>query len=152
FRDECGRTLRTLGGLAVPTLVLRQHDPNPKAGKQRRYASYQLDRLDRSRPSVAVAQAPDDRGRAAILHAYGEVRALEAVEAVLGQVDAPARQVQREARWAWLRYVSGTAPPPSPKRKRKLAGGGTENEEKEDYLDHRQLATLAVRRQLEEAL
>ena len=40
--------------------------------KMRRYASYQMDRMDRLRPSKAVSTAPDDVTRAEILHAYGE--------------------------------------------------------------------------------
>ena len=86
--------------------------------------------------------------RAEIIHAYGDTRALDAVEAILGQVDSPAHRVRREARWAWLRYVSGKAPPPAPKRKRKLPGGVLEAEEKPDYLTYREIATLALQKQL----
>src|SRR6185503_3990808 len=57
-------------------------------------------------------------------------------------------RVRKEARWAWLRYVSGKAPPPAPKRKRKLGGGREEDEEKPDYLTYREIATLAVQKQV----
>src|SRR5207253_4635232 len=88
--------------------------------------------------------------RAEILHAYGEALALDAVDAVLGQVDAASHKVRREARWAWLRYVDGPPPPPSPKRKRKLPGGQEEAEEKEDYLNYREMAMLAIQKAVEE--
>ena len=52
--------------------------------------------------------------------------------------------MRREARWAWLRYVDGPPPPPAPKRKRKLPGGAVESEEKEDYLNYRDMATLVI--------
>jgi tetratricopeptide (TPR) repeat protein len=151
FRDECGRAIRSMDSYAVPTLVALMHQPNAgkqSMAKQRRYASYQLDRMDRQRPQKAISTAPDDRVRSEIIHAYGDTRALDAVEAILGQVDSPAHRVRREARWAWLRYVTGKAPPPAPKRKRKLPGGKEEAEEKPDYLTYREIATLALQKEL----
>jgi hypothetical protein len=152
MRDECGRTIRSMESRAIPGLIRRMH----VAGKgialyrQRRYASYQLDRMDRASPLKAISGTADDRVRAEILHAYGEVRAIEAVEAILGQVDASSRRVRNEARWAWLRYVTGPPPPEAPKRKRKLPGGRAETEEKEDYLNYREMAVLALGRTLAE--
>jgi len=151
FRDECGRVIRTMDSYAIPRLIELVHQPNAgktSMAKQRRYAAYQLDRMDRQRPQKAIATAPDDRVRAEIIHAYGDTRALDAVEAVLGQVDSPSHRVRREARWAWLRYVTGKAPPPAPKRKRKLPGGKEEAEEKPDYLTYREIATLALQKEL----
>ncbi len=151
FRDECGRAIRSKDSYAIPRLVELVHEPNAgkvSLAKQRRYAAYQLDRMDRQRPQKAISTAPDDRVRAEIIHAYGDTRALDAVEAILGQVDSPAHRVRREARWAWLRYVTGKAPPPAPKRKRKLPGGKEEAEEKPDYLTYREIATLALQKEL----
>ena len=152
FRDECGRTIRSMESRAIPGLVRRMHAKTKglAAYRMRRYASYQLDRMDRASPKKAIAGTLDDRLRAEILHAYGEVRALDAVEAILEQTDASARRVRNEARWAWLRYVTGPPPPPPPKRKRKLPGGHEESEEKEDYLDYREMAVLALGRTLAE--
>lgn len=146
FRDEVGRTLRGMGSYAVPGLIRIYNNRTRANAKMRRYASYQLDRMDRLRPSKAIATAPDDVVRADIIHAYGEVQALDAVEAVLEQVDASSHRVRREARWAWRRYVDGPEPPAAPKRKRKLPGGKEENEEKEDYLNYREMAVLALGR------
>ncbi|HEX8953047.1 MAG TPA: hypothetical protein VF945_14430 [Polyangia bacterium] len=151
FRDECGRAIRSMDSYAIPRLIELVHQPNAgkqSLAKQRRYAAYQLDRMDRQRPQKAIATAPDDRVRADIIHAYGDTRALDAVEAVLGQVDSSSHRVRREARWAWLRYVTGKAPPPAPKRKRKLPGGKEEAEEKPDYLTYREIATLALQKEL----
>jgi tetratricopeptide (TPR) repeat protein len=151
FRDECGRAIRSMDSYAVPRLIELVHQPNAgktSMAKQRRYAAYQLDRMDRQRPQKAISTAPDDRVRAEIVHAYGDTRALDAVEAILGQVDSPAHRVRREARWAWLQYVAGKAPPPAPKRKRKLPGGKEEAEEKPDYLTYREIATLALQKEL----
>jgi tetratricopeptide (TPR) repeat protein len=149
FRDECGRQIRGMESFAVPSLIRLMHDKGRPA-KQRRYASYQLDRMDRARPQKAISAAPDDVVRAAIVHEYGEQRALEAVEAILGQVDAGSHRVRKEARWAWLRYVTGKAPPPAPMRKRKLPGGREEEEEKPDYLTYREIAVLALQKELTE--
>ncbi len=153
FRDECGRQIRSMDSYAVPRLIRLMHQTGPVAlrlGKQRRYAAYQLDRMDRQRPSKAISTAPDDLVRAEIIHAYGEEHALDAVEAILGQVDSASHRVRKEARWAWLGYVSGKLPPPAPKRKRKLPGGREEDEEKPDYLTYREIATLALQKQLGE--
>jgi tetratricopeptide (TPR) repeat protein len=150
FRDECGRQIRSMESFAVPALIGLMHSHGKGLGKQRRYASYQLDRMDRARPSKAISAAPDDRVKAAIIHAYGEEKALEAVEAILNQVDAPSHRVRKEARWAWLRYVTGRPPPPAPKRKRKLPGGREEEEEKPDYLTYREIALLALQKQVQE--
>ena len=51
-----------MDSFAVPSLVLLMHKDKSPA-KQRRYASYQLDRMDRARPSKAIATAPDDNIR-----------------------------------------------------------------------------------------
>ena len=144
LRDECGRMLRSIGGAAVPTLVRIYNDRAHYGFRMRRYASYQLDRMDRMLPRKAVSAAADDRIRAEILHTYGEVLAIDAIEAVLDQVGAQSHRVRREARWAWLRYVDGPPPPPAPKRKRKLPGGKEESEEKEDYLNYRDMAVLTL--------
>jgi hypothetical protein len=135
-----------MGSYGIPGLIRIYNNRTRANFKMRRYASYQLDRMDRLRPTKAIATAPDDVVRADIIHAYGEVLALDAVEAVLEQVGARSHRVRREARWAWLRYVDGPPPPPAPKRKRKLPGGKEETEEKEDYLNYREMATLALQR------
>jgi tetratricopeptide (TPR) repeat protein len=153
FRDECGRQIRSMDSFAVPRLVRLMHQTGPVAmrlGKQRRYAAYQLDRMDRQRPSKAISTAPDDVVRAEIIHAYGEDEALDAVEAILAQVDAASHRVRKEARWAWRRYTDGKPPPPAPKRKRKLGGGREEDEEKPDYLTYREIAALALQKQVAE--
>ncbi len=146
FRDECGRAIRSMGSYGIPGLIRIYNNRTRANFKMRRYASYQLDRMDRLRPTKAIATAPDDVVRADIIHAYGEVLSLDAVEAILEQVGARSHRVRHEARWAWLRYVDGPPPPEAPKRKRKLPGGKEEAEEKEDYLNYREMATLALQR------
>lgn len=148
FRDECGRIIRSMGSVALSTLIRRIHLQGKGTGKQNRWALWQLDRMDRARPAKALATAPDDRVRAEILHAYGEVRSIDAVGAVLAHVDSPSRQVRRAARWAWMQYVAGPLPPAPPLRKRKLPGGKEESEAKQDYLSARELATLSLEREL----
>lgn len=145
LRDECGRQIRAMGSPAIPGLLRAFYNRARSNAKMRRYASYQLDRMDRLRPSKAIVSASDDTVRADIIHTYGEVLAIDAVDAVLEQVSARSRRVRREARWALLRYVDGPPPPPPPKRKRKLPGGKEEVEEKEDYLSYRDLALLKLR-------
>ncbi len=61
FRDQCGRQIRGMDSYAIPALIRLMHIQGPAAlhlSKQRRYASYQLDRMDRARP-----QKPSPRRR-----------------------------------------------------------------------------------------
>jgi hypothetical protein len=146
FRDECGRQLRGLSGYAVaPLLRLRYDKSKTSSAQRRRYAAYQLDRMDRSQPAKAIAMAPDETIRADTVHAYGEVYAIDAVEPVLGVTNDDSPRVRRAARWSWTRYITGN-PPEAPKRKRKLGGGKEDSQETPDYLTYKELADLALRR------
>jgi len=142
YRDEVGRQVRTVGDSAVPTLIRIAYGKT----KSRRYANWQLDRMDRQRPEAAMAQIHDDRLRAEILTAYGDVLSPPAVHVVLGETDASSPRVRKAARWAWMQYVT-RKPPDPPKRKLKLNGGKESEEEKELYLNVRELADLEIRRQ-----
>jgi hypothetical protein len=142
YRDEVGRRVRALGDPAVPTLIRIAFSK----AKPRRYANWQLDRMDRQRPEAAMAQIRDDRLRAEVLRAWGEVLAPQAVHVVLGECDASSPRVRKAARWAWLQYVT-RKPSDPPKRKLKLTGGKQTEEEKELYLSTRELADLEIRRQ-----
>lgn len=146
FRDECGRLLRQLRDYAIPALVRAEIMLDPLAYRMKRYAAYQLDRIDRVRPELALQQ--QDLGLLAeILHAYGEVRHSAAVVHVIGKTDHRDPRVRRAARWATLRYVSGRAPKVT-KRKLKLAGGRTTTRERALYLSYRQLATHRLAKDL----
>jgi hypothetical protein len=142
YRDEVGRQVRTAGDTAVPTLIRIAFSKT----KPRRYANWQLDRMDRQRPEAAMAQIRDDRLRAEILTAYGEVLSPQAVHVVLGETDASSPRVRKAARQAWMQYVT-RKPPDPPKRKLKLNNGKESDEEKELYLNVHELADLEIRRQ-----
>ncbi len=146
LRDECGRNIRAIGGEALPRLIYRgQKDANWKV---RRYANYQLDRMDRAVPAKALAQR-DDRLRAEILFAYGDTRHPDAVRSVLGQTDAMSHRVRTMARWAFKRYLTG----PRPRvRKRKLKlPGGKESKKEHIWLSYRDIAVIAVKEALAQA-
>jgi hypothetical protein len=142
YRDEVGRQVRRVGDPAVPTLIRLAFSTK----KMRRYANWQLDRMDRQRPEAVMAQIHDDRLRAGILTAYGEVLAPQAVRVVLAECEASSPRVRKAARWAWMQYVTRKAPDP-PKRKLKLGGGKATEEEKQLYLPVRELCELEIRRQ-----
>ncbi|MCC6752306.1 MAG: hypothetical protein IT371_31955 [Deltaproteobacteria bacterium] len=142
YRDECGRLLRGMGDRAVPALVRARATTDPLAYKITRYAAYQLDRMNRARPELALQQT-DPVLLAAILMAYGEVRDPAAVDGVVKLVDSPTREVRQAARWATLRYVTG-APPKEEKRRLKLPGGKKTDDEQALYMTYRQLAHHAL--------
>ncbi|MCA9670884.1 MAG: hypothetical protein KC503_35045 [Myxococcales bacterium] len=142
FRDECGRLIRAMGDSAVPALVRARELRDELAFKMKRYAAYQLDRINRARPELALKHATNV-GKAELLHAYGEVRSSVAVNAVVAHTDHKSVEVRRAARWAALRYVSGRAPR-AKKRKLRLTGGRTTERSRSLYLTYRQLARHAL--------
>lgn len=148
FRDECGRQIRNMGAYAVPGLLRVKTLNDPQIYKMIRYASYQLDRLDCSRPDRAVKQ-PDPNLLAEILHSYGEIRESAAVDAVLALTNDVNEKVRRSARWAFLQFISGK-PPSVIKRKFKLPGGRETEEEKATRLTYRQLAYYAIIQRLKD--
>lgn len=150
FRDECGRLLRELGDRAVPGLVRAKLIADPQAFRMARYAAYQLDRINRARPELALRQAGPEL-RAEILHAYGEARTTAAVTASVAYTASPLATVRRAARWATLRYVSGREPK-ARKRRLVLAGGRTTQKARSLYYTYRQLAQHQLARRYGEAL
>lgn len=150
FRDECGRLLRELGDRAVPGLVRAKLIADPQAFRMARYAAYQLDRINRARPELALRQAGPEL-RAEILHAYGEARTTAAVTAAVAYTASPLATVRRAARWATLRYVSGREPK-ARKRRLVLVGGRTTQKARSLYYTYRQLAQHQLARRYGEAL
>ncbi|PIE19317.1 MAG: hypothetical protein CSA65_02760 [Proteobacteria bacterium] len=146
FRDECGRLLRELGDDAVPGLVRAPLIDDPLAYRIARYASYQLDRMNRARPELALRRAASHELRAELLHAYGEARSNAAVRAVVRYTGDLHPRVRRAARWATLRYASGRKPQ-ARKRRLKLAGGKHTARARSLYYTYRQLVhhQLALR-------
>ena len=150
FRDECGRQIRAMGVAAVPGLIRSRNLKDELGFKMVRYASYQLDRMNWTRPGRVLKMAGPDL-QAELLHAYGEVRDTAAVNAVLAHTDATAEKVRRAARWATLRYVSGR-PPRAMKRKLKLVGGRKTERARTLYYTYQQLASHALAARLAKAL
>lgn len=146
FRDECGRLIRSMAEAAIPALVRARSLEHPQAHRIRRYAHYQLDRLNRASPDLALANS-DQRLKAEIIHAYGETRHPTAVDAVIARTNDPAPGIRQAARWATMRYLSGPEPKVQ-RRKLRLSGGRTTERELTVYLNYRQLA----RRELARAL
>jgi tetratricopeptide (TPR) repeat protein len=138
FRDECGRLLRTLRDHAVPGLVRARLIDDPLAFRIARYAGYQLDRMNRARPELALRRAGSPELRAELLHAYGEARSNAAVRAVVHSTGSLNPRVRRAARWSTLRYASGRKPQ-ARKRRLKLAGGKHTARARSLYYTYRQL-------------
>ena len=150
FRDECGSQIRTMGVAAVPGLVRTRNLKDELGFKMVRYAGYQMDRMNWTRPGRVLKLAGPDL-QAELLHAYGEVRDTAAVNAVLAYTDASAENVRRAARWATLRYVSGR-PPRAMKRKLKLVGGKETQRARTLYYTYQQLASHALADRLAKVL
>jgi hypothetical protein len=149
YRDECGRQLRAMHPFSIPTLTIESQG---KADR-RRYATYQLERMDRQEPGKAlIAAANNEDLEIAILDAFRATRHREAVYAVLSKIDDDSPRVRAAARAAWMEYVTGRAPPPAPKKFLALPGGKLDNKESPLWLTYRELADHELRKKASELL
>lgn len=150
YRDECGRLLRAMAPQSLPALTIAsQSEDKPRA----RYATYQLERLDRQEPGKAMtATTADEDLRVAQLEAFGSSHHREAVATVLRFTDDPSTRVRAAARAAWLAYVTGPPPKPAPKKKLVMPGGKTADEATPLWLTYRELAAIELQRTAEEVL
>lgn len=150
YRDECGRYLRRLEPLSIPALT---RESMAKDYDRRRYATWQLERLDRQEPGKALDAALGDEALTiAILDVFRATHHREAVHAVWRRVDADAPRVRAAARAAWLAYVTGPPPPPAPVAKLNLPGGKKTKKPKPLWLTYRELADNEVRKAANELL
>ncbi len=141
YRDECGRYLRKMSPYSLPALI---HGSQHKDRSISRYARYQLERLDRQNAHKAIASAPTENLKIAILTAFADSQYREAVFAVLDNVDHVAPRVRHAARAAWTEYVSGRAPPKPPERRLSLPNGRQTTQREPLWLDHRVLGHTAI--------
>jgi len=151
YRDECGRSIRKMEPYSIPALTrISQKAKDPE---RRRYATFQLERIDRQDPLKALAAAAgDERLTLAILDAFRETKLREAVHAVWTQVDADSPAVRAAARAAWMAYITGPAPPPAPRKKLQLPGGKLTKKPKPLWLTYRELADTELRQAANELL
>ena len=148
YRDECGRFLRRMSPWSLPALILGAE--SRKSDKSlARYAKYQLERLDRENPRKALNDAPTDALQIEILKAFADSQYREAVFTVIDTVDHTSPQVRKAARDAWMEYATGRPPRPVPKEKLMLPGGKLADEPTPLWMNHRELADIAIRRRLE---
>lgn len=150
YRDEVGRYLRKMEPYSLPALTA---ESQAKDYDRKRYATYQLERLDRQEPHKALAAAIGDEGlEIALLKTFEATHHREAVHAVWSKVDADSPRVRAAAREAWMAYVTGPPPPPAPKKKLSLPGGKLTKKEKPLWLTYRELADNELRKAANELL
>jgi tetratricopeptide (TPR) repeat protein len=148
YRDECGRQIRALHPYSIPGLIRISEGVK---GDRKRYARYQLERMDREEPNKALTAAADDEDlELAILQAFKDTKHREAVAAVLTKIDDDAPRVRALARETWMSYVTGPPPPPAPKKKLKLPGGRETDKEMPLWFTSRELADQFLRKKAEE--
>jgi len=149
YRDECGRYLRKMEPYSIPALT------EQSAGKydRKRYATWQLERIDRQEPGKALgASAGDEQVTIAILEVFRTTKIREAVHAVWGKVNDDRPRVRAAARATWMDYITGPPPKPAPKKKLQLPGGKLTKKEKPLWLTYRELADNELRQAANELL
>jgi tetratricopeptide (TPR) repeat protein len=150
YRDEVGRYLRKMEPYCEPALILQSQRRNYD---RKRYANYQLERLDRQEPYKALSSAVADEALTiAILDAFRKTKHREAVHAVWSKVNADSPRIRAAARAAWEAYITGPPPPPAPKKKLQLPGGKLTKKEKPLWLTYRELADNELRKTSNELL
>ncbi len=144
YRDELGRYLRKMEPYSIPALIVESQNKN---FDKKRYATYQLERLDRQEPQKALAAAAADEAlTVAVLEAFETTHYREAVHATWTKVNADSIRVRAAARKTWTAYISGPPPPPAPKKKLSLPGGKLTKKEKPLWLTYRELADNELRK------
>jgi tetratricopeptide (TPR) repeat protein len=150
YRDECGRYLRKMEPQSIPVLT---KESQAKSYDRRRYATWQLERLDRQEAGKALASAAGNEALTiAILETFRTTKLREAVHAVWTKVNDDAPRVRTAARAAWMDYITGPPPPPAPKKKLQLPGGKLTKKEKPLWLTYRELADNELRTAANELL
>ncbi|HEY0989381.1 MAG TPA: hypothetical protein VGD80_20070, partial [Kofleriaceae bacterium] len=150
YRDECGRYLRRMEPASIPALTL---ESMAKDYDRKRYATWQLERLDRQEPGKALDAALGDEALTiAILDVFRRTHHREAVHAVWRRVDAEAPRIRTAARAAWMEYITGPPPPPAPVAKLNLPGGKKTKKPKPLWLTYRELADNELRKAANELL
>nr|HEX4317192.1 hypothetical protein [Kofleriaceae bacterium] len=151
YRDEAGRYLRKMEPYSLPALTIEAESGNDY--DRRRYATYELERMDRQEPAKALDAAIGDESlTVAVLDAFRATHHREAVHAVWTKVDADSPRVRAAARAAWLAYVQGPPPPPAPRRKLQMAGGKMSKYPMPLWLTYRELADNELRKAANELL
>jgi tetratricopeptide (TPR) repeat protein len=150
YRDECGRYLRKMEPASIPALtkesMARDYD-------RKRYATFQLERLDRQEPGKALDAALGDEALTlAILDVFRTTHHREAVHAVWKRIDSDTPSVRAAARAAWMEYITGPPPPPAPTAKLNLPGGKKTKKPKPLWLTYRELADNELRKAANELL
>jgi len=150
YRDECGRYLRKMEPASIPALT---QESMGKDHDRKRYATFQLERLDRQEPGKALDAALGDEAlMIAILDVFRRTHHREAVHAVWKRIDADAPRVRAAARAAWMDYITGPPPPPAPVAKLNLPGGKKTKKPKPLWLTYRELADNELRKAANELL
>jgi hypothetical protein len=150
YRDECGRYLRKMEPASIPALTA---ESMAKDYDRKRYATWQLERLDRQEPGNALdAAAGDEALTIAILDVFRKTHHREAVHAVWRRVNDDSPRIRAAARAAWMAYVTGPPPPPAPVAKLNLPGGKKTKKPKPLWLTYRELADNELRKAANELL
>ncbi len=149
YRDECGRYLRKAEPYSIVTLTKESQG----TGDRKRYATFQLERIDRQDPVKALDAATGNEPlEIAIIETFKTTKIREAVRAVWMRVNADAPRVRAAARGAWMDYITGPPPKPAPRDYLKLTGGRRSRKPKPLWLTYRELADNELRRAANELL
>jgi tetratricopeptide (TPR) repeat protein len=147
YRDECGRYLRKMSPWSLPALIVgsesRQSDVD-------RYATYQLEVLDRQDPNKAIKYTANEDLKIEIIKTMAESQYRTGVYPILKLLDDVSPRLRRAAREAWLEYAVGKEPRPSPRRRIQEPGGKMSKNRVPLWFNHRELADIEIRRVLEE--
>jgi hypothetical protein len=146
YRDECGRYLRKMSPWSLPALIRASEASDSSLN---RYATYQLERLDREDPNKAIRYAGDEGLTIEIILTLARSGYRTGIYPVMGLLDDVNPRLRKAAREAWLEYVGGKPPRPAPRQRLQLPGGRMTPKPVALWMNHRELADIELRRVLE---
>jgi tetratricopeptide (TPR) repeat protein len=100
LRPELSRQVKAMGERAIAALIEARRDPSPET---RTWATNLLEGMGKKTPGDAV-QSKDNQVLADVLHAYANIKDLDALPVVLSFVNSDRAQVRAAAREATLAY------------------------------------------------
>ena len=147
YRDEVGRYLRKGSPWSIPGLVRGAYGDG---AEKRRYATYQLERIDRQAPHKALRAAEISEAlQIELFRAFSDTLYREAVYAVLDNVDHNVETIRAAARATLETFVTKDPLRPPPRRRLSLPGGNYTKVRTALYLSHKELAEIELRKRLE---
>lgn len=146
LRDRYGYAIRQLKDLSFVFLVQAAEQPN-SARLKRRYAKYLLSAMGMDNPKAMLTNSMGGDHFLQYLTLYGSNHVKDAIVYILGYTSHENATVRGTAQYAYLSYLTGPTPKPSPKKQHQLPRGKLTKEETADSLNYYEIAVAQIEKE-----